>query len=111
LFARALLLLVMLATSAAFSTAATSSRTLNRLVQWRRDFPAATTAVLLDESSDVLELGFREAGAQLVISSLFDLILLARVAERHLAQVEAPEADWREAIMARMPFPAVARSP
>jgi hypothetical protein len=88
-----------------------AAATLNRLMQWRRDFPAATTAVLLDGPSPGLETGFREARAQLVITSLFALPMLVRLAKRHLALVEAPEVDWREAVMARMPWPAVARSP
>jgi len=84
---------------------------LERLGQWRRDFPAITTAVLLDAPNDELELGFREAGAQLVIASLFDLLLVVRLAERHFAHVEEPVRDWREAVMARMPWPAAGRSP
>src|SRR5436190_13411441 len=40
---------------------------LLRLSQWQRGFPDCATAVLLDEADDELELGLREAGAQLVI--------------------------------------------
>ena len=60
--------------------------------------------MLLAEPNHVLELGFREAGAQLVVGSLFTLPLLVRLAKRHCALIEPPELDWREAIAARMPW-------
>jgi hypothetical protein len=84
---------------------------LDRLAHWRRDYPQATIAILLDDPHDTLEIGFREAGAELVIAGLFDLPLVIRLAKRHLAQVDAPELDWREAVMARMPWPAARQSP
>src|SRR4051812_17000675 len=63
---------------------------LQHLDRWRRDFPLSASAVLLDAPMPALELGFREAGAQLVVRGLFELPLVICMAQRHLAQVKAP---------------------
>jgi hypothetical protein len=68
-------------------TDANAADALLKLSNWRNDYPACTAAVLLDNPDPELELGLREAGAQLVISSLFELPMLARFVKRQLALV------------------------
>jgi hypothetical protein len=68
-------------------TDANAADALLKLSAWRNDYPACTTVVLVDNPDPELELGLREAGAQLVISSLFELPMLARLMKRQLALV------------------------
>lgn len=63
-----------------------AANVLLRLSKWSREHPEYATAVLLDKPEPELEPGFREAGAQIVISSLFELPKLVRVARRHSEQ-------------------------
>jgi len=86
------------------ATAENAASALPRLGEWSRDFPAASFAILADEEDNDLELAFREAGAQLVLTSVFELPVVAAMARRHFAQVRPPQLDWREAIEARMPW-------
>ena len=85
---------------------ASAASTLLRIAQWQREFPCVASAVLLDAPNRELELGFREAGAQLVIASLFELPLVINMAKRHLAGVEPTRPDWQVAITARLPWAA-----
>jgi len=68
-------------------TDANAADALLKLWNWRNNYPGCTAAVLLDNPNPELELGLREAGAQLVISSLFALPMLARLVRRQLALV------------------------
>lgn len=86
------------------ATPITATTTLLRLAQWQCGFPLIASAVLLDEPNRELELGFREAGAQLVIASLFELPLVINMAKRHLAGIEPTRPDWQNAITARLPW-------
>jgi hypothetical protein len=54
-------------------TDANAGDSLLRLAQWQRDYPSCVTAALLDRADDDLELALREAGAQMVLTSLFEL--------------------------------------
>jgi hypothetical protein len=64
---------------------ASAAEALLKLSDWQRDYPDCAAAVLLDDANGELELALREAGAQLVITSLFELPLLARLVQRHAA--------------------------
>jgi hypothetical protein len=55
-----------------------------KLSQWQREFPHATVVILLDRPDADFDLALREVGAQLVVDTLFDLPLLARMAARHV---------------------------
>lgn len=68
-------------------TDANAADVLLKLSDWQRDYPACAAAVLLNEADPELDLGLREAGAQLVLSSLFELTMLARLVRRRLALV------------------------
>lgn len=61
-----------------------AANVLLKLSSWSRAHPANATAVLLDKPEPDLELGLREAGAQLVVSSLFALPALIGLARRQL---------------------------
>ena len=63
-------------------TNANAADALLKLSSWQNDYPACITAALLDNPDSELELGLREAGAQLVVFSLFELPLLARLVTR-----------------------------
>ena len=63
-------------------TDANAADVLLKLSQWQRGDPNCATAALLDNANADLELGLREAGAQLVIASLFELPLLAQLVRR-----------------------------
>ena len=69
-------------------TNANAGGVLLRLARWQRDYPTCLTATLLDELDDDFELALREAGAQLVIGSLFELPRLARLAHRRKAHAK-----------------------
>jgi hypothetical protein len=77
---------------------------LIKLSQGQREHPQCAAVVLLDQPNSHWESGFREAGAQLIVTSLFELPLLARIARRQFARTEQPELDWRAAIKSRMPW-------
>jgi len=55
---------------------------LLKLAQWQRDYPASAVAALMDHVDEDLELALRESGAQVVLTSLFELPQLARIAHR-----------------------------
>lgn len=76
--------------------------TLLRLAEWQQKFPRAATVVLLDTPNPEMEIGFREAGAQLVIASLYELPLVISMANRHLAGIEPTRPEWQVAITARL---------
>jgi hypothetical protein len=63
-------------------TPANAAELLLKLSQWQRDDPALTAAALLDHVEDDFELALRESGVQLVLTSLFELPKLARLAHR-----------------------------
>jgi hypothetical protein len=63
-------------------TPANSADVLLKLGQWQQNFPECVTAALLDHVEADLELALREAGAQIILTSLFELPQLARVAQR-----------------------------
>lgn len=69
---------------AAAVTDANAADLLLRLAQWRREYPQCATAALLDRADNDYELALREAGAQIVLSSLFELPQLARFARRRI---------------------------
>jgi len=64
-------------------THANAADVLLRLAQWQRGCPKCVTAALLDHVEDDLDLALREAGAQIIITSLFELTQLSRLAHRH----------------------------
>lgn len=68
-------------------TQANAADVLLKIWDWQRKYPASATAIFLDDPDTELELGLREAGAQLVITSLFKLPLLARLVRKQLALV------------------------
>jgi hypothetical protein len=61
-------------------TEANAGDSLLRLAQWQRNHPPCVAAALLDRADDDLELALREAGAQLVLTSLFELPRFAHLA-------------------------------
>jgi hypothetical protein len=63
-------------------TDANAADLLLRLARWQRAYPQCATAALLDRAEDDYELALREAGAQVVIHSLFELPQLAQLARR-----------------------------
>ena len=63
-------------------TDANAADVLLKLSQWQRGDTNCVTAALLDNANADLELGLREAGAQLVVASFFELPLLARLMRR-----------------------------
>jgi hypothetical protein len=77
--------------------ASSAAPALLKIAHWRDEFPSVTSVVLLDQPNPDLNLALREAGAQLVIDTLFDLPLLARMAERHAASLEGA-ARWVDAM-------------
>lgn len=62
---------------------------LLKLAQWQRDYPASASAVLLERFDDDVELALREAGAQMILTSLFELPQLAGLALRMDAHATA----------------------
>lgn len=66
-------------------THANAADVLLRLAQWQRECPECVTAALLDHVGDDLEVALREAGAQIILTSLFELTQLARLAHRRNA--------------------------
>lgn len=64
---------------------ANSADVLLRLAQWQCGCLECVAAALLDHVDDDLELALREAGAQIIVTSLFELPQLARFAHGHAA--------------------------
>jgi hypothetical protein len=64
-----------------------SADALLRLAQWQRTCPDCVSAALLDYVEDDLELALREAGAQIILTSLFELPQIARLAHRRKTSI------------------------
>lgn len=69
-----------------------------------RNYPLAAFATLLDLYDTEADLAFREAGAQLVITSLLELPAVIRMARRHAELAPSARLSFREAVAARMPW-------
>jgi hypothetical protein len=74
------------------------------LANLQRRFPAAGFAALMDDADPTAELAWYEAGAQLVVTSLFDLPPVIRMARRHGESVAFPRLGFEESLQAKMPW-------
>jgi hypothetical protein len=85
--------------------------TLPVVARWQVDFPAAAFVALTGkEARHEVDAYYLLSGAQLVVRDIGQLPMLLRMARRHLAQSPPLDLDWREAVVARLPWSVVSRA-